>query len=47
MSVAPVPREEGTQTQGLRAQTQMRGWNSRPEGEDSGPSWGGNEGSLR
>ena len=47
MSAAPVPREEGTQTRGPRAQTQMRGWNSRPECKASGPSWGRNEGSLR
>lgn len=39
MSVAPVPREEGTQIWGPGSQTWLRrGWTSRPEGEDSGPS---------
>lgn len=33
------PREEGTQLRGPRSQTQMRGWNSRPERRDSGRSW--------
>ena len=33
------PREEGTQVQGPRSQTQMRDWNSRPEGRDGGRSW--------
>lgn len=36
----PSAQGRGTQIWGQRSQALMRrGWNSRPEGEASGPSW--------